>query len=69
MRGHSKEGRKPVKARRRKTETRKRRKISLAGRHRGSCAAGQETEVAQLTGELTEARELQAASAVGLTPP
>ena len=63
MRRRSKEGREPAKARRRKTAMRKRRKASTVGRHRRSPAVRQEVDVARLTGELTEARELQAASA------
>jgi hypothetical protein len=62
MRRHSKEGRGPVKARRRKTVKRKRPDLAkAAGHHRSSSAADQETEVARLTRELNEAREQQAA--------
>jgi two-component system, NtrC family, sensor kinase len=62
MRRHSKEGREPVKARRRKTVTRKRRNSAKAAQHGISSAAGQETKVARLTRELNEAREQQAAT-------
>jgi hypothetical protein len=63
MRGRSRAGGKPVKARRRKTVTRKRRNASKTVRRRVSSAAGQETEVARLTRELHEALEQQTATA------
>jgi hypothetical protein len=62
MRKHSKEGREPSKARRRKTATRKRpNSAKAAGHQRSSSDAGQETTVARLTRELNEALEQQAA--------
>jgi hypothetical protein len=62
MRRHSKEGRGPAKARRRKTVTRKRTNLAKAAGHRRSfSAAEQETNVARLTRELNEAREQQEA--------
>jgi hypothetical protein len=63
MRRHSKEGRQPVKARRRKTVTRKPSNAPKAGRRRTTSAAGRETEVTRLTRELKEAQEQQAATA------
>src|SRR6516164_6999526 len=63
MRRRSKVGREPVKARHRKTVTQKPSNGLKTVRRRSTSAAGQETDVARLTGELTEARELQAASA------
>ena len=63
MRRHSKEGREPVKARRRKTVTRKRRNAPKAGLHRTSAIASLEAKVAQLTSKLDEARERQSATA------
>jgi two-component system, NtrC family, sensor kinase len=62
MRGRSKEGREPVRARRRKAVL-KRRNGPKAARRRVSSAAGQETEVARLTRELHEALEQQTATA------
>jgi GAF domain-containing protein len=63
MRRHSKEGRQPTKARRRKTATRKQPNSAKAGgRRHSSSAAGQETKVARLTRELNEALEQQAAT-------
>ena len=62
MRKHSKEGREPAKARRRKTAARKRPDLAKAAGHRRPPAAGQETKgVARLTRELNEALEQQAA--------
>ena len=63
MRRRSKPGREPVKARRRKTVTRKRRNAPKAVRRRSSSAAGQETKVARFTRELNEALEQQTATA------
>jgi hypothetical protein len=62
MRRRSKEGREPVKARRRKTVTRKRRNELKSVRGRSS-ATGRETKVTRLTRELDEAQEQQAATA------
>jgi hypothetical protein len=62
MRRHSKEGRELVKARRRKTATRKRSNAPKAGRRR-SIADIQQTEFARLTRERDEALEQQAATA------
>ena len=62
MRRHPKD-RKPVKARRRKTVTLKRRNAPRTVRRRGSSAPGQEKKDTRLAFELNEARELQAASA------
>jgi signal transduction histidine kinase len=61
MRRRSRAGGEPVKTRRHKTATLKRRNAPKAVR--GSSAANQETEVARLTRELTEAREERAAIA------
>ena len=62
MRRHSKEGRGPTKARRRKTVMRKHPdSAKAAGHHRRSSAAEQETTVARLTRELNEALEQQRA--------
>jgi signal transduction histidine kinase len=61
MRRRSRAGSEPVKARRRKTATRKRRNAPKAVRQ--SAAAGRETEVARLSRELREAREQQTATA------
>jgi hypothetical protein len=58
MRRHSREGREPAKARRRKTVTRKRRNATKPGRRRS--IAGQ-TELARVIRELDEALEQQAA--------
>jgi signal transduction histidine kinase len=60
MRRRSRAGSEPVKARRRKTATRKRRNAPKAVRQ--SAAAGRETEVARLSRELREAREQQTAT-------
>ena len=60
MRRHSKEGRVPTKARRRKTVTRKRPNSATAGR-RPSVADTQQTELARLSRERDEALEQQAA--------
>jgi GAF domain-containing protein len=57
MRRHSKEGREPAKARRRKTATRKRPNSAK------SSTAGEETKVTRLARELNEAREQQATTA------
>ena len=62
MRGHSKEGRGPVKARRRRTVTRKRRNGPKAGRRR-SYAGTHQTELARVIRERDEALEQQAATA------
>jgi GAF domain-containing protein len=63
VRRHSEEGRVPVKARRRKTVTRKRPNSAKAAGHRRSpSTAEQETEVARLTRELNEALEQQTAT-------
>ena len=53
----------PVKARRRKTVTLKRRNAPKAVRRRNSSAAGRETKVARLTRELREALQQQTATA------
>jgi two-component system, NtrC family, sensor kinase len=63
MKRRSKAGGEPVKTRRRKTVTPKRRNAPKAVHHRGSSTAGQETEVARLTRELHEALEQRAATA------
>jgi len=60
MRRHSKGGREPVKARRRKTVTRKRLNAPKAGR-RPSVADTQQTELARFSRERDEALEQQAA--------
>jgi two-component system, NtrC family, sensor kinase len=60
MRRHSKEGREPVKARRRKTVTRKRQNAPKAGRRR-SLASTHETELAQVIRERDEGLEQQRA--------
>src|SRR5215471_12811671 len=62
MRRRSKAGSEPAKARRRKAEMPKRRNATTV-RHSSSSAEAQETEVARLTRELNEARELHAATA------
>jgi hypothetical protein len=59
MRRHS-NGREPVKARRRKTVTRKRSSASKAGRRRSS-ASTHETELARVVRERDEALEQQTA--------
>ena len=58
MRGRSRAGGKPVKARRRKTVTRKRRNAPKAGRRRSIAA---QTELARVIRERDEALEQQAA--------
>jgi GAF domain-containing protein len=62
MSGHSKD-REPIKARRRKTVTPKRRTAPKTVRRRSSSTAGQKTQVARLTRELNEALERQTATA------
>jgi GAF domain-containing protein len=62
MRRRSTASSESTKARSRKAKT-PRRRATLAVRHSGSSASGQETEVVRLARELNEARELQAASA------
>jgi hypothetical protein len=62
MRRRSRAGGEPVKTRRRKTVTLKRRNAANAVRRRRSAAAGHETEVARLTRELYEAQEQQRAT-------
>ena len=61
MRRRSSTGGKPVKARRRKAATLKRRNAPKAVHRRSLSAAGQETKVARLTRERDEALEQQAA--------
>jgi len=63
MRRRSKAGGQSAKSLRRKTVTSGRRDAPKAARHRGSSPAGQDTKNAQLTRELNEAREQQAATA------
>src|ERR1700730_4201288 len=63
MRRRSRAGGEPAKAQRRKTVARKSRSAPKAGRPRSSSAAGDETEVAQLTRELNEAFQQQTATA------
>jgi two-component system, NtrC family, sensor kinase len=63
MRRRSRSGGEPVKARRRKAVTVKRRNALKAVRRRRSSAAGQETKIARLTRELNEAVEQQTATA------
>ena len=58
MRRHSKEGREPAKARRRKTVTRKPSNAPKAGRRR-SLASTHETELARVIRERDEALEQQ----------
>jgi class 3 adenylate cyclase len=62
VRRRSKAGGKPVKTRRRKTVMLKRRKALKAASRRSPSPASQDTEVARLTHELTEAVEQQAAT-------
>jgi transcriptional regulator with GAF, ATPase, and Fis domain len=62
MKQRDKAGGKPVKARRRKTVTLKRRSAPKAVRRRSSSPAGRETKVARLTRELHEAAEQQTAT-------
>ena len=63
MRRRSKVGGEPVKTRRRKAVTAKRRNAPKSARRRSSSAAGLEPKVARLTRELNEAFERQAATA------
>ena len=63
MRRRSGTSTEPVKARRRKTVTLKRRNAPNAVRRRSSSAAGRETKVARLTRELREALQQQTATA------
>ena len=60
MKRRSSVGGEPVKARRRKTVTPKRRNGLKTVRRRGTSASGLETEIERLTRELNEAREQQA---------
>jgi class 3 adenylate cyclase len=62
MKGRSRADGEPVKTRRRKTATLKRRNEPKAGPHRRSSAASQEGETARLTRERDEALEQQAAT-------
>ena len=61
MRRRDKTGGKAAKTQRRKTLAR--RNTPKTARHRSSLAAGKETNIAQLTRELAEAREREAATA------
>ena len=63
MKKRSRAGGEPVKTRRRKEVTAKRRKEPKSARRRGSSAADQKAEVARLTRELNEALERQTATA------
>src|SRR5215472_1209197 len=63
MRRRSKAGSQSAKSLRRKAPTSERRDAPKAVRRRGSSPAGQETKTAQLTRELNDAREQQAATA------
>jgi GAF domain-containing protein len=63
MRRRSRAGGEPVKTRRRKTVTLKRRNAPKAVRNRSVSVPSQETEVARLTRELSEALERQTATA------
>ena len=63
MRRRSRAGGEPVKTRRRKTATLKRRNAPKAARGRGSSAAGPETEVVRLARERDEALEQRTATA------
>ena len=63
MKRRSRAGGEPVKARRRKAVTLKRRNGPKTVRRRSSSAAGQETKVARLARELNEALEQQTATA------
>ena len=63
MRRRSRVGGEPVKTRRRKAVTAKRRNAPKSARRRSSSAAGLEPKVARLTRELNEAFERQAATA------
>jgi GAF domain len=62
MRRRTRAGGEPVKARRRKTVTLKRRNVPKAVRHRSSSAADQEAKIARLARERDEAFEQQAAT-------
>jgi two-component system, NtrC family, sensor kinase len=62
MRRRSRAGGEPVKARRRKAATLKRRNAPKTVRRRVSSSAGQETEVARLTRELNQALEQKTAT-------
>ncbi len=62
MRRRSREGGEPVKTRRRKAATPKRRNATKAVRRRSFSATGQETKVARLSRELNEALEQQTAT-------
>ena len=64
MRRRSKTGGEPTKAQRRKTGARKSRVAPKAGRPRNSSAAREETKVARLTRELSDARQQQTANAL-----
>ena len=57
MRRRSRAGGEPAKAQRRKTVARKSRIAPKAGRPRNSSAAREETKVARLTRELSDARQ------------
>ena len=63
MRRRSRAGGEPVKTRRRKTVTLKRRNAPKAVRNRSVSVPSKETEVARLTRELNEALERQTATA------
>ena len=62
MRRRSRAGGVPIKTRRRKAATLKRRNAPKSARRRSSSDAGQETEVARLTRELSESLEQQTAT-------
>ena len=64
MRRRSGAGGEPIKTRRRKTATLKRRTAPKAVRRRSSSAGGQETKVARLTRERDEALQRQTATAI-----
>jgi two-component system, NtrC family, sensor kinase len=64
MRRRSGAGGEPIKTRRRKTATLKRRNAPKAVRRRSSSAGGQETKVARLTRERDEALQRQTATAI-----
>ena len=66
MRRRSRAGGEPVKARRRKAVTPKRRNAPKAVRRRSSSTAGEETQVARLARELREALEQQTATSTVL---
>jgi transcriptional regulator with GAF, ATPase, and Fis domain len=63
MRRRSRAGGEPIKARRRKAATPKRRNAPKSARRRSSSGAGRETEVARLARELNEAAQQQTATA------